>query len=94
VLCFTADAPSPVAAGVVHGDLKSGNVLLTGSSTGRLSAKVADFGLALCLDPHDTHATMAARVRTLTRLRRLHWAAGSSSWLVCIMCTVVQVARH
>jgi serine/threonine protein kinase len=51
-------------SGVVRGDLKSGNVLLTGGSTGRLSAQVADFGLALCLDPHDTHATMAARVRT------------------------------
>jgi serine/threonine protein kinase len=60
-------------AGVVHGDLKAANVLLTraGEDVGRLwartlgyrvTAKVADFGLALQLDPKDTHATMAARV--------------------------------
>jgi serine/threonine protein kinase len=60
-------------AGVVHGDLKAANVLLTrgGEDVGglwaqslgyRVTAKVADFGLALSLDPKDTHATMAARV--------------------------------
>jgi serine/threonine protein kinase len=59
--------------GVVHGDLKAANVLLTrgGEDPGglwarnlgyRVTAKVADFGLALSLDPKDTHATMAARV--------------------------------
>ncbi|KAF6240407.1 kinase-like domain-containing protein [Scenedesmus sp. NREL 46B-D3] len=58
--------------GVVHGDLKAANVLLTrgGEDVGglwaasmgyRVTAKVADFGLALQLDPQDTHATMAAR---------------------------------
>ncbi|WIA15154.1 hypothetical protein OEZ85_001840 [Tetradesmus obliquus] len=58
--------------GVVHGDLKAANVLLTrgGEDCGglwaaclgfRVTAKVADFGLALQLDPSDTHATMAAR---------------------------------
>jgi serine/threonine protein kinase len=60
-------------AGVVHGDLKAANVLLTrGGEDVRglwarnlgycVTAKVADFGLALSLDPKDTHATMAARV--------------------------------
>jgi serine/threonine protein kinase len=60
-------------AGVVHGDLKAANVLLTrggedveglwAANLGyRVTAKVADFGLALQLDPKDTHATMAARV--------------------------------
>eukprot|EP00775_Hariotina_reticulata_P008079 gene8079-8273_t len=58
--------------GIVHGDLKAGNVMLTkgGQDPGRVwaatvgykvTAKVADFGLALPLDPQDTHATMAAR---------------------------------
>ncbi|KAF8060546.1 RPL6 [Scenedesmus sp. PABB004] len=58
--------------GVVHGDLKAGNVMLTkgGDDPGgvwaatvgyRVTAKVADFGLALPLGPADTHATMAAR---------------------------------
>jgi serine/threonine protein kinase len=69
-----------LSAGVVHGDLKAANVLLTrggedvgglwGASLGyRVTAKVADFGLALQLDPKDTHATMAARV-------------GGRAWLV------------
>uniref|UniRef100_A0A383W883 Protein kinase domain-containing protein n=1 Tax=Tetradesmus obliquus TaxID=3088 RepID=A0A383W883_TETOB len=60
------------AEGVVHGDLKAANVLLTrgGEDCGglwasclgyRVTAKVADFGLALQLDASDTHATMAAR---------------------------------
>ena len=59
--------------GVVHGDLKAANVLLTktGDEPGsawqpivghRVTARVADFGLAMPLDPNDTHATMAARV--------------------------------
>lgn len=60
------------------GDLKAGNVMLTGSSdptsgmtnsrvwassgSRRLTAKVADFGLSLPLGPSDTHATLLARV--------------------------------
>jgi serine/threonine protein kinase len=32
-------------SGVVHGDLKPGNVLLKAASQGRLTAKLADFGL-------------------------------------------------
>jgi serine/threonine protein kinase len=73
---------------VVHGDLKAANVLLThgGEDVGglwarnlgyRVTAKVADFGLALSLDPKDTHATMAARM-------------GADAWnqcCVCITCT-------
>jgi serine/threonine protein kinase len=62
----------------VHGDLKAANVLLTrgGEDVGglwghtlgyRVTAKVADFGLALQLDPKDTHATMAARVSGSTK---------------------------
>lgn len=65
--------------GIVHGDLKAGNVMLTSSSaantgalpsvrmwaappgTPPLTAKVADFGLALPLAPSDTHATLLAR---------------------------------
>jgi serine/threonine protein kinase len=65
---------------VVHGDLKAANVLLTrgGEDVGglwaqslgyRVTAKVADFGLALSLDPKDTHATMAARVSADLRTR-------------------------
>jgi hypothetical protein len=53
--------------------LQAGNVMLTkgGHDTGhvwaatvgyKVTGKVADFGLALPLDPQDTHATMAARV--------------------------------
>jgi serine/threonine protein kinase len=63
---------------VVHGDLKAANVLLMrgGEDPGglwarnlgyRVTAKVADFGLALSLDPKDTHATMAARVSRICR---------------------------
>lgn len=59
--------------GVVHGDLKAANVLLSKSGDDRGSAwtatigyrviaKVADFGLAMPLGPNDTHATMPARV--------------------------------
>ncbi|WIA15144.1 hypothetical protein OEZ85_001831 [Tetradesmus obliquus] len=59
--------------GIVHADLKAANVMLTnggdnangtwGAAAGgrRMTAKVADFGLALPLDPSDTHATLSAR---------------------------------
>lgn len=75
--------------GIVHGDLKAGNVMLTSSSSGSvgglpsvrmwasgtgdrtLTAKVADFGLALPLGPRDTHATLLARVSC--RCRRWAW---------------------
>lgn len=62
--------------GIVHADLKAANVMLTntgedlggvwavGPGGRRLTAKVADFGLALPLDPSDTHATLSARVRS------------------------------
>eukprot|EP00879_Flechtneria_rotunda_P020363 GHRR01021415.1.p1 GENE.GHRR01021415.1~~GHRR01021415.1.p1 ORF type:complete len:591 (+),score=196.37 GHRR01021415.1:254-1774(+) len=59
--------------GVVHGDLKAANIMLTKNGEDpsgawrvavgyKVVAKVADFGLALTLDSNDTHATMAARV--------------------------------
>jgi serine/threonine protein kinase len=75
--------------GIVHGDLKAGNVMLTSSSSGSvaglpavrmwasgtgdrtLTAKVADFGLALPLGPRDTHATLLARVGGCCGCRRL-----------------------
>eukprot|EP00775_Hariotina_reticulata_P007113 gene7113-7327_t len=58
--------------GVVHGDLKAGNVMLTKDGDDpdgvwtvqvgfKVTAKVADFGLAFPLDPNDTHATLSAR---------------------------------
>ncbi|KAF6253981.1 hypothetical protein COO60DRAFT_363306 [Scenedesmus sp. NREL 46B-D3] len=59
--------------GIVHADLKAANVMLTNggdnangtwaaaSGALRMTAKVADFGLALPLDPSDTHATLSAR---------------------------------
>jgi hypothetical protein len=40
-----------------------------------LSAKVADFGLAMPLGPKDTHATMLARVSERDRL----WVRGAVS---------------
>ena len=64
--------------GIVHGDLKAANVMLSSADGCRgrhvggpapppvltqLTAKVADFGLALPLDPSVTHATLCARVR-------------------------------
>jgi serine/threonine protein kinase len=61
--------------GIVHGDIKASNVLLTGAGakdlrTGGMQwksvrAKVADFGLALLLDSSDTHATHNSRVSGL-----------------------------
>ena len=58
--------------GIVHGDIKASNVLLTGAGAKDLqtggtqwksvTAKVADFGLALLLGPADTHATHNSRV--------------------------------
>jgi serine/threonine protein kinase len=86
----------------VHGDLKAANVLLTrgGEDVGglwghtlgyRVTAKVADFGLALSLDPKDTHATMAARVRAprtqVDRLAALAWSASEEGlWQSCVLC--------
>ncbi|KIY91594.1 hypothetical protein MNEG_16370 [Monoraphidium neglectum] len=81
VLALSHDVASAMlhlhSEGIVHGDLKAHNVLLTGSSdptsgmtngrvwaasgSRRLTAKVGDFGLALPLQPSDTHATLAAR---------------------------------
>jgi len=37
--------------GVIHGDLKSNNVILTSTLDGGLRAVITDFGLARCLDP-------------------------------------------
>jgi serine/threonine protein kinase len=66
--------------GIVHADLKAANVMLTsggddvsgtwGAASGapRMTAKVADFGLALPLDPSDTHATLSARVSDAMQL--------------------------
>lgn len=58
--------------GVVHGDLKAANVMLAtggpdpeglwGTFGRRLTAKVADFGLAVSLGPSETHASLTARV--------------------------------
>ena len=60
--------------GIVHGDIKASNVLLTGAGAdgmtaggmqwSSVTAKVADFGLALLLAPADTHATHYSRVST------------------------------
>jgi serine/threonine protein kinase len=62
--------------GIVHGDIKASNVLLTWAGAGGLkaaglqwnsvTAKVADFGLALLLGPSDTHATHYSRVSNMT----------------------------
>jgi serine/threonine protein kinase len=94
----------PPSAGVVHGDLKAANVLLTrgGEDVGglwghtlgyRVTAKVADFGLALSLDPKDTHATMAARVRAPCTqfgcFAALAWTASEEGiWQACVLCCV------
>lgn len=80
--------------GIVHGDLKAGNVMLTDignnscdgarvwSTAGgrRLTAKVADFGLAMPLGPSDTHATLMARVRG-------SWGVGV--WM-CLLASIEQ----
>lgn len=67
VLAFAHDVAAALlhlhSEGIVHGDLKASNVMLTSSSdpSRPLKAKVADFGLSFPLPPSDTHATMAAR---------------------------------
>jgi serine/threonine-protein kinase len=51
VLAQLADGLSALhAAGVVHRDLKPGNVLLTGLPDGRPSVKITDFGISLMVD--------------------------------------------
>jgi hypothetical protein len=52
----------------------------------QVTAKVADFGLALPLDPADTHATLAARVSYVVGPMGLqpsgsHQAAALHAWL-------------
>ncbi|KAI8470186.1 MAG: hypothetical protein J3K34DRAFT_521543 [Monoraphidium minutum] len=81
VLALAHDVASAMlhlhSEGIVHGDLKAHNVLLTGSTDPtagmtngriwatnggrRLTAKVGDFGMALPLQPTDTHASLVAR---------------------------------
>jgi len=45
--------------GVVHRDLKPSNVMLVRSSTGAVSAKVVDFGIARRLGPHKSTAGLS-----------------------------------
>jgi serine/threonine protein kinase len=88
----------PCSEGIVHADLKAANVMLTngGANAGgvwgaasnvlRMTAKVADFGLALPLDPSDTHATLSARVRAVwQRFLCLCWC-----YMMCIVSVCVR----
>jgi serine/threonine protein kinase len=75
--------------GIVHADLKAANVMLTSGGDNangtwcaavggrRMTAKVADFGLALPLDPSDTHATLSARVGNVLQ---------TMPWCTCSLC--------
>ena len=46
---------------IIHGDLKAGNILLQPAPTkGGLTAKVADFGLSIKMDRHQTHVSGVA----------------------------------
>jgi serine/threonine protein kinase len=89
--------------GIVHGDLKAGNVMLTSSSVGSLgsppsismwassgqrplTAKVADFGLALPLGPADTHATLLARVSRAVALPADTARQQRQRWHSTVMC--------
>jgi hypothetical protein len=44
---------------IIHGDLKARNILLKTSATDArgFTAKVADFGLSMQVDPNDTHVS-------------------------------------
>jgi len=59
---------------ILHSDLKARNVLLRSDAADPrgFSAKVADFGLSLTIDPHATHVSNAFQVR------RNHDSSGSS----------------
>ncbi len=50
---------------IVHSDLKARNVLLRsdGQDPRGFTAKVADFGLSLTIDPNSTHISNAFQVR-------------------------------
>lgn len=73
-LCCCSSAAASRLPPVHPSALQAGNVMLTSMSNGvagrvwsvgggrQLTAKVADFGLAMPLGPTDTHATLLARV--------------------------------
>ena len=87
--------------GIVHGDIKSANVLLTGGGAEGLghgavpqwrdvTAKVADFGLALLLGPTDTHATHKSRVSRGLDVWNEGWCCG----MMAIRCFFSHDAGH
>ena len=49
---------------IIHGDLKARNILLKTSATDArgFTAKVADFGLSMQVDPNDTHVSEVSGV--------------------------------
>jgi serine/threonine protein kinase len=55
------------AHNILHSDLKARNVLLRSDmhDPRGFTAKVADFGLSLTIDPHSTHVSNAFQVRDM-----------------------------
>jgi serine/threonine protein kinase len=53
--------PPPRPQSILHSDLKARNILLKSSPSEARGfvAKVADFGLSMEIDPHDTHVSGA-----------------------------------
>ena len=71
---------------VVHSDLKARNVLLRSDMQDPrgFTAKVADFGLSMTIDPSATHISNAFQVRTLRGL--------DSLLQLSLLCVVLRVS--
>jgi serine/threonine protein kinase len=64
--------PTPGSSTSCSGQFARSVEVWAASGSQPLSAKVADFGMAMPLGPQDTHATMLARVSVLRWLLKAH----------------------